>query len=254
MKVRTIISMAAMMAAGSMAYAQQGPDSGGGQKPSMGAGGSAGGDAGGNVGGNAGGNSAADRAPGQVKEPGSSARGDAPGQVKEPGQSARDDAPGQNKMGEGDDMKKGDGKAADSQKGDKDKNADSNKGDLDKKNADADKGDNKNAGNKDDSGAATGKADGTAGAGKGDLKSVTSEQRTKVQSTFRSNRVEPARNLNISVNVGVRVPRDVRFYSIPQDIIVVVPQYRDYRYFIFDDKVCIVDPDTYEIVDIIILA
>ncbi len=35
---------------------------------------------------------------------------------------------------------------------------------------------------------------------------------------------------------------------------IIVPDYRRYKYFIFEDKVVIVDPGTFEIVDVLILA
>jgi Protein of unknown function (DUF1236) len=85
------------------------------------------------------------------------------------------------------------------------------------------------------------------------LAKVTPEQKTQVKSVFTKHRVEPAK-IGVSVNVGVAIPRETRLYSVPQDILVIAPAYREYRYFIVDDRVCIVDPDTFEIVDIIILA
>ena len=82
---------------------------------------------------------------------------------------------------------------------------------------------------------------------------LTQEQRTKVKSSFAKHRGKSA-NVNITVNVGVAVPRSVQLYAVPADIVVMVPEYRRYRYFVVDDRVCIVDPDTYEIVEIIILV
>jgi len=95
-----------------------------------------------------------------------------------------------------------------------------------------------------------GKADAKGGAG---AVSLTSEQRTKVQTSFAKHKVQPA-NVNISINVGVAVPRTVMLYAVPQDIIVIVPGYRRYRYFVIGDRICIVDPETYEIVEIIVIA
>ena len=82
---------------------------------------------------------------------------------------------------------------------------------------------------------------------------LTQEQRTKVQGSFAKHRGKSA-NVNVTVNVGVAVPRTVRLYAIPADIVVIVPAYRRYRYFVVGDRVCIVNPDTYEIVEIIVLA
>jgi uncharacterized protein DUF1236 len=102
----------------------------------------------------------------------------------------------------------------------------------------------------------TGASEGVEGKGgaKGSITNVTTEQRSQVKSVFLSHRVEPAR-VNIAVNVGVRVPRSVHFYPIPEDIVTIVPDYRGYEYFQIDEAhVAIVDPDTLEVVDIIVVA
>ena len=60
---------------------------------------------------------------------------------------------------------------------------------------------------------------------------------------------------NVAVNDGVALPRSVHLYPIPEDIIVIVPDYRGYDYIMLDDdRVAIVDPETYEVVDIIEIA
>ena len=60
---------------------------------------------------------------------------------------------------------------------------------------------------------------------------------------------------NVAVNVGVALPRSVHLYPIPEDIVVIVPDYRGYDYIMLDDdRVAIVDPETYEVVDIIEIA
>jgi hypothetical protein len=95
-----------------------------------------------------------------------------------------------------------------------------------------------------------GKADAKGGSGSVTL---SQEQRTKVQGSFARHKGQST-NVNITVNVGVAVPRTVVLRPIPQDIIVIVPAYRRYRYFVVGDKVCIVDPATYRIVEIIVIA
>ena len=82
---------------------------------------------------------------------------------------------------------------------------------------------------------------------------LTQDQRTKVQTSFAKHKVKAA-NVNISINVGVAVPRTVVLYAVPEEIIVIVPGYRRYRYFFIGDRICIVDPDTYEIVEIIVVG
>ncbi len=238
MRNRALISVAALIASASLAYAQDAPSPApNGSKnmapaekietPS-----------------------ASDKAPGQMKVPGNSAKDAAPGQLKGAKESAKDLAPGQNKASE---------KASDASR-DADKSA------VDPRNSDSDRKANRDAVKSDgragdtsapDASKADMKADARDGSKDGSktaYKSVTGEQRTKLTSTFSRHRVEPARNLNFSINVGVSVPRDVRFYAIPADIVVFVPEYRNYRYFLVGDQICIVDPVTYEIVDIIVIA
>jgi hypothetical protein len=89
--------------------------------------------------------------------------------------------------------------------------------------------------------------------GKASGANLTQQQRTRVKSSFAKHRGKSAK-VNITVNVGVAVPRSVRLYAMPQEIVVIVPAYRRYRYFVVGDRVCIVDPDTYEIVEIIIIT
>jgi hypothetical protein len=59
----------------------------------------------------------------------------------------------------------------------------------------------------------------------------------------------------VNVSVGVVVPRTVHFYPMPTEIITIAPDYRGYSYFMIDEThVAIVDPDTLEVVDVIIVS
>lgn len=116
----------------------------------------------------------------------------------------------------------------------------------------------KDADSKPKTGASSGASEGTAGSDtkpSGSLTQLSGEKRTKVQSAFRSHKSEAVvKDIDISVNVGVTVPRTVTLYAVPEDVVVIVPEYRRYKYFIYEDKVVIVDPGTFAIVDILILA
>jgi Protein of unknown function (DUF1236) len=59
------------------------------------------------------------------------------------------------------------------------------------------------------------------------------------------------RNVGFALRVGTRIPRGARLFPIPMELVSFVPGYRDYRYVVVEDTVCIVDPVTYDIVDII---
>ncbi len=70
---------------------------------------------------------------------------------------------------------------------------------------------------------------------------------------LRQSNVNRVRNVNIRVEVGTRVPRTVRLAPIPAAVLTIVPQYRGYDYFLVEDDVCIVEPRTHAIVDVIVI-
>lgn len=89
-------------------------------------------------------------------------------------------------------------------------------------------------------------------AGNGNRVQLTDEKRTNVSQTILKDRnVNRATNITISINVGTRLPRSVHLVGLPASVIEIVPEYRSYSYFVKDDQICIVDPSSYEIVEII---
>jgi len=81
---------------------------------------------------------------------------------------------------------------------------------------------------------------------------LSEQQRTNVHDTILKERnVNRLDRVNFSINVGTRVPRSVRLVALPAAVFSLVPQYRSYRYFVANDEICIVDPNTYEIVDVV---
>jgi hypothetical protein len=99
---------------------------------------------------------------------------------------------------------------------------------------------------------AEGKSTGEEGAA-GSSASLTGEKRTQVQKAFSGHRSD-AKVVDIDISVGVAIPRHVHLVAIPEDIVVIVPEWRRYKYIVVKDTICIVDPDTYEIVDVLVLA
>jgi hypothetical protein len=89
---------------------------------------------------------------------------------------------------------------------------------------------------------------GQAGAGA----KLSSEQRTKITTVFRSQRVEPANNVNFSISVGTRVPREgVSFRPLPTEVVSIYPEWRGYEFILVRNQIVVVDPATYEIVAIL---
>ena len=76
-------------------------------------------------------------------------------------------------------------------------------------------------------------------------------QRTRVTESITKLKARPVENVNFSLSVGTVVPRDVRFQPLPADVVDVVPQYRGYNFFVVRDDVVIVDPSSYQIVDVL---
>ena len=91
------------------------------------------------------------------------------------------------------------------------------------------------------------------GTQQGSAKSVqlSSEQRTKIHASLSNHKVERVTNVNFTVKVGARVPRTVRFYALPVEIVDIVPEYQGYEYVLVGDEILIIDPDTLEIVAIL---
>jgi len=88
--------------------------------------------------------------------------------------------------------------------------------------------------------------------GSGNRVQLTEEKRSNVSQTVLKDRnVNRVTNINVSINVGTRLPRSVHLVGLPAAVIEIVPEYRSYSYFVKDDQICIVDPNSYEIVEII---
>jgi hypothetical protein len=88
---------------------------------------------------------------------------------------------------------------------------------------------------------------GQAGAGG----KLSTEQRTQITSVIKEQRVSPVTNVNFSISVGTRVPRDVTFHTLPERVVTIYPEWRRYKFILVKEQIVIVDPNTYEIVAIL---
>ena len=77
---------------------------------------------------------------------------------------------------------------------------------------------------------------------------LSGDKKDRVKTSFRSENVKKITNVNIDISVGRRLPRDWDYHPVPSAVIVIVPEYRGYRYAYIEDRYVIVDPDTYEVV------
>jgi hypothetical protein len=82
--------------------------------------------------------------------------------------------------------------------------------------------------------------------------SFSSEQRTKIRETvFKEKNAPRVSNVTFSLNVGTVVPRTVHIVEVPEVIVTVHPEWRGYRYFIVNEEIVVVEPDTLKIVAVI---
>jgi hypothetical protein len=89
---------------------------------------------------------------------------------------------------------------------------------------------------------------GQAGAGA----KLSTEQRTKITTVIRNERVAPVDHVDFSIAVGTRVPRErISFRPLPAEVVTVYPEWRGYEFFLVRDQIIVVDPRTLEIVAVL---
>jgi hypothetical protein len=89
---------------------------------------------------------------------------------------------------------------------------------------------------------------GQAGAGA----KLTSEQRTKISTVIRNEHVTAVDHVNFAVTVGTRVPREgIELRPLPAEVVTIYPEWRGYEFILVHDQIVVIDPNTYEIVEII---
>jgi hypothetical protein len=80
---------------------------------------------------------------------------------------------------------------------------------------------------------------------------LSTEQRTKITTVIRDQHVQPLNNVNFSISVGTRVPRDVRFHPLPREVVTIYPEWRGYEFVLVHEQIVVIDPRTFEIVAIL---
>jgi uncharacterized protein DUF1236 len=79
---------------------------------------------------------------------------------------------------------------------------------------------------------------------------LSADNKERLHRAFNMDRAR-VRNVNFDHHVGRRIPRHIHLFRIPFAVFAFFPYYRDYSYFVVDDDICIVDPRTYVVVDVI---
>ena len=131
---------------------------------------------------------------------------------------------------------------------------DANKAAADKSKADTNKAASDNKAN--DNKAATTNQTQTTGQGAAGSRAavnLTTEQKTKVRTVIKEKvHAQPLTNVNFSISVGTRVPRDVRFYPVPVEVVEIYPAWRGFNFVLVNEQIVIIEPSTFEIVAIIV--
>jgi uncharacterized protein DUF1236 len=157
--------------------------------------------------------------------------------MKQPGVKGEKSAQDNNMKGE---RSKGMSSENDNAKGGKDMKAEGREGRSGNMNAETKGGA--------DSKSTTTTTTGQAGAGG----KLSTEQRTKITTVIKEQRVQPVTNVNFSISVGTRVPRSgVTFHPLPAQVVTVYPEWRGYEFILVRDQIVVIDPRTLEIVAIL---
>lgn len=170
------------------------------------------------------------------------------------GQRAEENAPGQKSKGMSSENETKGMKTQGEGRGDREtnRNAQSREGRENNQNMKAegreDRGGNMNAETKPGTRSQT--TTGQAGAGAG--AKLSSDQRTRITSVLRNERVAPADHVSFSVAVGSRVPREgITLHPLPAEVATIYPEWRGYEFIRIRDQIVVIDPATDEIVAIL---
>lgn len=81
---------------------------------------------------------------------------------------------------------------------------------------------------------------------------LSEQQRTRIRSTVIDSRSAPrVGHVDFDVSVGTRVPRHIHFAAVPETLVRIQPEWRGYRYFVYEDEIVIVDPHDLTIVAVV---
>ncbi|WP_289052956.1 DUF1236 domain-containing protein, partial [uncultured Methylobacterium sp.] len=100
-------------------------------------------------------------------------------------------------------------------------------------------------------GAERGERGGGRAEARGAVSRLDTTRRTEFRQTIVRSGVRPLTGVNFALRAGVAVPRSVTLHALPPAILTLVPAYRGFQYVLVGDDIVIIDPDTYEIVDVI---
>jgi hypothetical protein len=185
-------------------------------------------------------------APGAAK--GQRAEESAPGQKSKGMSSENETKGGKDMKAEGREGQPGNMKAEGREGRDANKNAETREGRDSNKNAEGREGrDNSKMNAESKTGGERTQTTGQAGASA----KLSTEQRTKITTVIRSERVQPVTNVNFNISVGTRIPRDISYHALPTEVVTIYPEWRGYNYVLVRNQIIVIDPETFEIVAVL---
>ena len=90
---------------------------------------------------------------------------------------------------------------------------------------------------------------GTTGARSGSI-GISDERRVEIREVLMSRELCRYEQ-RLDFTIGIPLPKTVEICEFPEQLVSDIPEIRSYRYVVRDDRVLIVDPDGYRVVDII---
>jgi hypothetical protein len=63
--------------------------------------------------------------------------------------------------------------------------------------------------------------------------------------------VQPISRTRISASIGSVIPRSIRLYALPPDVVSIYPRFRGYSFVLVEDEYVIIEPRTRQIVTVI---
>jgi hypothetical protein len=84
---------------------------------------------------------------------------------------------------------------------------------------------------------------------------LNKEQQSSISAVMRQRNIQPATDLNFELAVGTVLPDSVRLVPVTDDIAAVLPQFRNYSFFVDDrQELVMVDPVTKQIAGLVPIA
>ena len=79
---------------------------------------------------------------------------------------------------------------------------------------------------------------------------IEPQQRTVIRNYVVKERVRPV-ELRERITVGATIPAEVELVPVPETIYAEVPSLRPYRYFVWDDRFVLVEPQSRRVIQIV---